>query len=462
MHLPNNSAIKLVTSVFNFTTKIFRWVAAKLLITDIPERIRKSIHTQQIESERIVSWTQLFIVTVFVILYTLSPKTYPESGFVPVPWFLGTYFFFTLFRLYLSYSSKITPAFLVFSIIMDMLMLFGLIWTFHIQYEQPASFYLKAPTLIYVFIFIALRSLRVEALYVVIAGFAAATGWIFMAAYSVYESGMENVTRDYVEYLTSNKILIGAELDKVISILLVTGILAVGISKTQDLLKVSLKNAAAAQDLSKFVPDVIAKQIKEDSQQPDLSRTESGECSILFIDLESFTTISESMTPTRLLETLNQYFAVAAEPIHNHGGVINQFQGDAILASFNIPRKNPDHAREAIRSGLDILARLKEVQFHGAYLKARVGINTGNVTGGLVGITERVHYTVHGDDVNIAARLEQLNKQMGTRILISEETMRHAADDFEFIRVDEINLRGRNSPTTLYTIRDAKTGEAVS
>ncbi|MYB33723.1 MAG: adenylate/guanylate cyclase domain-containing protein, partial [Gammaproteobacteria bacterium] len=330
------------------------------------------------------------------------------------------------------------------------------------QYEQPASFYLKAPTLIYLFIFISLRALRFEALYVVIAGIVAAVGWILMLLYSVHESGMDGITRDYVEYLTSNSILIGAELDKVISILLVTGILAVGISRSQNLLKVSLKNAAAAQDLSKFVPDVIAEQIKEDSQQPDLSRTESGECSILFIDLESFTTISESMSPTHLLETLNEYFAVAAEPIHRHGGVINQFQGDAILASFNIPQKNPDHAREAIRSGLEILSRLKQVQFHGFNLKARIGINTGNVTGGLVGITERVHYTVHGDDVNIAARLEQLNKQMGTRILVSEETMRHAKGSFEFIRVDEINLRGRSAPTMIYTIGDPETGEAVS
>ncbi|MCY4312236.1 MAG: adenylate/guanylate cyclase domain-containing protein, partial [Gammaproteobacteria bacterium] len=302
--------------VLNFPIRIYRWVAQQLVVTDIPDRIRKSIQTQQIESERIISWTQLFIVSVFVILYALSPKTAPESGISPVPWFLGFYFCFTLLRLYLSYCARVTPAFLIFSIIVDMALLYGLIWTFHIQYEQPASFYLKAPTLIYLFIFISLRALRFEALYVVIAGIVAAVGWTLMLLYSVHESGMEGITRDYVEYLTSNSILIGAELDKVISILLVTGILAVGISRSQNLLKVSLKNAAAAQDLSKFVPDVIAEQIKEDSQQPDLNRTESGECSILFIDLESFTTISESMSPARLLETLNEYFAVAAEPIH--------------------------------------------------------------------------------------------------------------------------------------------------
>ena len=265
----------------------------------------------------------------------------------------------------------------------------------------------------------------------VFAGVTAAIGWLLLSYYAVVATGVENITRDYVEYLTSNKILIGAEWDKVISILLVTGILATVISKVQSLLKASLKSDAAAQDLSKFVPDEIARQIKEDSQRPDLHKTETGICSILFIDLESFTTISESMSPERLLETLNEYFAVAAEPIHRFGGVINQFQGDAILASFNIPRANPHHARDAILAGLEILRKLRETEFDGQRLRARVGINTGYVTGGLVGIPERVHYTVHGDDVNIAARLEQLNKQKGTRILVSEKTREVAHDEFQ-------------------------------
>ena len=130
----------------------------------------------------------------------------------------------------------------MFSIIVDMALLFGLIWSFHVQYDQPATFYLKAPTLMYVFIFIALRALRFEAGFVVFAGLSAACGWLMMSYYSIASTGMESVTRNYVEYLTSNTILIGAEWDKVISILVVTGILAAVISRGQDLLKSAIKN----------------------------------------------------------------------------------------------------------------------------------------------------------------------------------------------------------------------------
>ncbi len=282
-----------------------------------------------------------------------------------------------------------------------------------------------------------------------------------LSYYALETTGMENVTRDYVEYLTSNMILIGAEWDKVISILMVTGILATVIARGQDLLKTAVRNDAAAQDLSRFVPEDIARQIKEHSQSPDLDRTETGECTILFIDLESFTSISESMEPNEIVRTLNRYFEVAAGPIHAHDGVINQFQGDAILASFNIPRKNPDHAKNAISAGLEILERIRETDFFGNHLKVRIGINTGTVTGGLVGIPERVYYTVHGDHVNVASRLENLNKEYGTRVLIAENTMIAAKDDFNFMLVDEKNLRGKSRATKIYTLIDPATGEQV-
>ncbi len=430
------------------------WLAGQLIINDIPTRLRQKILDQQLASERIISWAQLLIVIIFAALYAVSPKAFSgDVGFTPVPWFLAIYFAFTLLRLYLTYAKKLPFWFLILSIFIDMFLLFGLIWSFHIQYSQPPAFYLKAPTLMYVFIFIALRALRFEAGFVVFAGLSAATGWLLMSYYTIATTGMESVTRDYVEYLTSNKILIGAEWDKVISILIVTAILATVIGRGQGLLKSAIQNDAVAQDLSKFVPDIIAQQIKESDSAPDFGKTESDECTMLFIDLESFTSISESMSPEELVATLNAYFAVAVEPIDRYGGVINQFQGDAMLASFNIPKKNLGHAGNAIHAGLEILSMIEKQKFLGHDLAVRIGINTGNVTGGLVGIPERVNYSVYGDNVNIASRLEQLNKDYGTRILVSENTRLAAGGEFDYTQVDEVNLRGRKGATRIYTIR---------
>lgn len=433
--------------------KIHNWLAAKSTVSQIPRRITENIEIQQQASEKIIGWSQLAIVVAFAILYTLTPKTFSESAsFEPVPWALGAYFLFTVLRLYLSYRTNLHFVFLLLSIVVDIALLFGLIWSFHIQYEQPASFYLKAPTLLYVFIFISLRALRFEPGFVVFAGIIAAAGWLLMSYYAISTTGMDNITRDYVEYLTSNKILIGAEWDKVISIIMVTAVLTAVISRGQRLLKQSITSNAAAEDLSRFVPDVIAQQIKQQSHEPDLNQTETGECSILFVDLEKFTSISEKMSPKQLVMTLNSYFAVAAGPIHKYGGVINQFQGDAILASFNLPKKNSQHAVSAIMAGLDIIDTLEKTDFAGFRLAVRVGVNTGEVTGGMVGISTRLNYTIHGDDVNIASRLEQLNKEFSTRILVSEKTRSMAGDVFKYKLVTQHSLRGRSKPMKIYTV----------
>lgn len=432
---------------------VHNWLAAKSTVSTIPGRITENIEIQQQASEKIIGWTQLCIVVAFAVLYTISPKTFSEAARIePVPWALGAYLIFTLIRLYLSYKTKLHFVFLLLSIIVDIALLFGLIWSFHIQYEQPASFYLKAPTLLYVFIFISLRALRFEPGFVVFTGLTAAAGWLALSYYAISTTGMENITRDYVEYLTSNKILIGAEWDKVISILVVTAVLTAVITRGQRLLKQAIQSNTAAEDLSRFVPDIIAQQIKVHSHEPDLKQTETGECSILFVDLEDFTSISESMSPTQLVMTLNSYFAVAAQPIHEYGGVINQFQGDAILASFNIPKQNPDHPINAIKAGLEILKTLDKTDFSGVKLAARIGVNTGEVTGGLVGIPERLNYTIHGDDVNIASRLEQLNKEFKTRLLLSEKTKTMAGDVFDYRLVTERSLRGRSTPMKIYTV----------
>jgi len=165
---------------------------------------------------------------VFGILYSVAPKTVSaEKTFEIVPWFLAGYLLLTMIRLFLAYRSRIPGPLLYVSVIIDMGLLLGMIWAFHIQYQQPPSFYLKAPALLYVFIFIALRALRFEARFVIVAGVVATIGWMGLVAYSVLSSdGMQRITHDYVHYIKSNSILIGAEFEKVVIILAVTAIIA--------------------------------------------------------------------------------------------------------------------------------------------------------------------------------------------------------------------------------------------
>ena len=191
----------------------------------LPTRVRDAIRRQQESSEIVVGWIQLSIVVTFSVLYALSPKPYTaDPVFAPEPWVLGAYLLFTVARVALAHRRVLPNWLLYVSVIVDMLLLLALIWSIHVKYGQPASFYLKVPTLLYVFIFIALRALRFEARYVLLAGSVAALGWLSMVFYAARMSVDDPmVTRDYVEYMTSNSILLGAEFDKVISVLIVTG-----------------------------------------------------------------------------------------------------------------------------------------------------------------------------------------------------------------------------------------------
>ena len=422
----------------------------------LPGRLRDAIRRQQESSEIVVGWIQLSIVVTFCVLYALSPNPYTAAPvFAPEPWVLGVYFLFTLARVVLAHRRALPSWLLYVSVVVDMVLLLALIWSIHVKYGQPASFYLKVPTLLYVFIFISLRALRFEARYVLLAGAVAASGWLLMVFYATHMVADDPmITRDYVEYMTSNSILLGAEFDKVISVLIVTGILAVAITRARGLLVQSVVESTAAADLSRFVPSEVAAQFKASETRVEAGAGEVRETTIFFSDLQGFTTLSEGMSPVELISTLNEYFAAVTEPIIRHGGVINQYQGDAILATFNLPKALEDHAASAVGAAIEIQQILATSTF-GADLRltSRVGINTGIVVGGLVGAQDRLGYTVHGDDVNLAARLEALNKEHGTRIIVSERTRELAgADRFAFEALGTVTVRGRSRPVTIYQI----------
>ena len=422
----------------------------------LPERVRDAIRRQQASSEILIGWIQLSVVATFSVLYALSPRPYTaEPVLAPEPWVLGAYLLFTLVRLVLAHRRELPDWLLHLSVVLDMLLLLALIWSIHVKYGQPASFYLKVPTLLYVFIFIALRALRFEARYVLLAGAVAAGGWLAMVLYAVrIMPGDPMITRDYVQYMTSNSVLLGAEFDKVISILIVTGILAVAITRARDLLVQSVVEGTAAAELSRFVPSEVAAEIKASEAPVEAGAGEIREATIFFSDLEGFTTLSEGMSPADLISTLNEYFAAVTGPIVRHGGAINQYQGDAILATFNLPTEQEEHAANAVRAAIEIQHVLASRVFgSGLRLASRIGINTGVVVGGLVGARDRLGYTVHGDDVNLAARLEALNKEHGTRIIVSGRTRELAGPErFAFRELGTVTVRGRSRPVTVYRL----------
>jgi class 3 adenylate cyclase len=171
---------------------------------------------------------------------------------------------------------------------------------------------------------------------------------------------------------------------------------------------------------ARFVPESVAAALLA---KDGAVASQEREASVLFADIESFTAIASRLAPREVVQMLNDYFAEVAHIIHGAGGVITQFQGDAVLACFNLPVNDSRHAQHALASALAVQARLAEASFVGGVkLRARIGIATGRVVGGTVGGDERLGYTVHGDTVNLAARLEEMNKTLGSRVLVCART----------------------------------------
>jgi class 3 adenylate cyclase len=149
---------------------------------------------------------------------------------------------------------------------------------------------------------------------------------------------------------------------------------------------------------------------------------------------------------------LNEYFPAIIAPISAHGGVVTQFQGDAMLVTFNLPLAEPRHADEAVRTAAEIQELLRNREFAGIALPTRIGINSGEIVAGNVGSGDRFSYTVHGDAVNTAARLEQLNKELGTRVIVSADTVARLSDRSGVRAIGETPIRGRSSPLAIYTL----------
>jgi class 3 adenylate cyclase len=201
--------------------------------------------------------------------------------------------------------------------------------------------------------------------------------------------------------------------------------------------------------LGKYVPESVATSIIEDSGSLEPKRTTA---TVLFSDIENFTGISESMPPDQVFQMLNEYYPAVIEPVIENGGVVNQFQGDAMLVTFNVPVENSLHADKAVKSAMAIQSIVAEQTFAGITLRTRIGINTGEVMAGNIGAGSRHNYTVIGDAVNSAARLEQLNKEHGTFIIISESTEKLLQDKYPIEMIGDVPIRGKQESLKIFKL----------
>ena len=206
-----------------------------------------------------------------------------------------------------------------------------------------------------------------------------------------------------------------------------------------------------------YVPPAVVEDLVADAGALRLGG-EKRELTVLFSDIRGFTTLSEGMQPEELVKLMNEYFTVMTERVFAEKGSLDKYIGDAIMAVYGAPVAETEHPKQACRSALAMLRALDEL--HRKWqpkglpkIGIGVGINTGPMIVGNMGSATRFNYTVVGDAVNLASRIESLNKTYGTSILISENTYQRVAGEFANLReVDRVQVRGREQPVRLYEL----------
>lgn len=208
----------------------------------------------------------------------------------------------------------------------------------------------------------------------------------------------------------------------------------------------------AIAQFSRFVNPHVVSQLLERGGLEGTGQTR--QVTLLFSDIRGFTTLSETRPPEQVVELLNRYFTLQVAVVFRHGGTLDKFIGDSIMAVWGAPLDDPDHAEHAVRCALDMADMLERFRSGigdiGAEFDVGIGVHSGPAVVGLIGSDQRREYTSIGDTVNLASRIEGLTKEAKRRILVSRETMQRCGESFDFTSCGSYKVKGRAQEVELF------------
>jgi len=211
-------------------------------------------------------------------------------------------------------------------------------------------------------------------------------------------------------------------------------------------------------NLSRYIPQHLVKQVMNHDNL-SLLQGNFSKCSILFSDIRNFTTLTEKFGAIQIVELLNKYFEAMIISVHKYNGILDKYIGDAIMTVFGVPYANISDAENAVNCALDMfemLSTLNKKNVKLPTLNIGIGISTGNVVSGNIGSEKRFEYTVIGDSVNLAARLESATKTYNVKLLICEGTYNEVKDKFHCREIDTVLVKGKLIPVKIFSVLGQK------
>jgi len=384
--------------------------------TPQPARVTEEIARSQRESEVWVSSAQVAVIVAAALAYTFTPRGFsPDTPIAALPLGLAALMLLIGLRAWFAYSNQLTRPVLAASVVAEMTVLLGLLWGFAPQYETTLAIALKNSLFVAIFVLIALRALRFEPIWVWLSGLTAAVGWSLLALFAWRQAGAGNQTMDFVVAATTGRIDVHDEIIRVAVILIVTAILATALTRARLTLARAVQASQSADALSRFFDTEVADQITTTDLPPMAGQSMARDAAIMFTDLRGFTKASATLSAADLIALIAEYQNVVLPVVRAHGGNIDKFMGDGILASFGAVRASATYAADALRCIAAILATsrawARDRQARGLpALGIGIGVAHGPLVFGIIGVERRLEYTVIGETVNLAAKLEKHNK----------------------------------------------------
>ena len=326
--------------------------------------------------------------------------------------------------------------------------------------DVPQALSFRNPVFPFYFVILGVAAFSFSPGLVLWSGIMGAAGWLGAFAWAVRDMpvrfdwsdiGTTPTTEHFLSiFLSPDFIGTGSRIQESVAYLVVAALIAAVMWRARRTVRRQLELDEERRTLTdvfgQYVPKAIADALISDR---GLLEPVEGTATVLFIDVAGFTKMTEASGPRRVVGVLNAFFDRATAIINGYDGVVTQFIGDAIMATFNLPAEDPDHAAKAVSAALAIADLAATESFDGQRLAVRAGVATGPVIAGSVGGGGRQTYSLYGDTVNLAARLEALNKEHGTQVLIDAATAAHLGD----VPVQEIGhvaVRGFSAPAAVF------------
>ena len=418
---------------------------------DISQMITNVIRREEIENEKKIHIVRMTLMTLTVTLITIARLAMGDEMQKRFLFIAPSAFFYLILSIFLWYRfiKRACPPVVSYvlaslDLVYVVIMLIG-----NSQISGPNRFEgaLAAPGFLILFVLNALSGLRFN--------FKASLYYAFASTVIVFGLGTYDAYQGYFAF-TQNALL-----ETVFKATLVGGTALVSGYIGHRSRKLIVQ-AVKEQEEKRFIKGIFGRYATEEVVEDALRRGlklggEERDVTIFFCDIRDFTGLAEKLRPNEVVDLLNDYFAEMVSIISKNGGTLNKFVGDGILAIFGAPVSYGNDAERAVRTALEMLERLeefnrKQAEKGGVELRIGVGINTGRAVVGNVGSTERMEYTAIGDAVNLASRLDELNKELGTSILISHDTYQQIEGIIHAKELQQMRVKGREERVRVYKV----------